>query len=411
MTDRTLSRGAWGLLSFECVLFLAGGVLEWMNDPLPSTDWGTGGIWDVIFVSVIFSFPLVGALIASRQPRNAVGWIMLGIGLVQAVTGVLDGYVRYALVTKPGSLPYADYLLAILAGSWVAIIGPIGTFLILLFPDGRLPSRRWRPLAWAAGLGIVGTYCMITVFPGTFADVGYPEIRNPLGIEALGSIRDALLSVLILVPLSIVGSAAALVQRFRRSRGQDRLQLKWLAAAASVVAAFYLVVMVATLSTDLLADEPPAWVSLIQSTTPLTFVLIPAAIGIAILRYRLYNIDRLINRTLVYAGLTGILTLAYLALITVLQGLVSPLSGDSELTVAISTLAVAALFRPLRSRVQAFIDKRFYRKKYDATRTLEAFALTMRDQVDLTSLSPALIGVVSDAMQPTHVSLWIRPPR
>jgi hypothetical protein len=283
------------------------------------------------------------------------------------------------------------------------------TFTILLFPDGKLPSARWRPVAYLSGLAMLLIYVLIAVAPGNFADLGYPHVRNPLGIEALRPAMDILLLVLALLPLAIIGCAAALVQRFRRSRGQERLQLKWLATAASLVAAVYAAAMVATLTTERWSEDLPAWVGWLQETTTLTFVLIPAAIGIAILRHRLYNIDRLINRTLVYAGLTGVLTLAYLTLVTLLQTVVKPVAGDSKITVAMSTLAVAALFRPLRTRIQAFIDRRFYRRKYDATQTLEAFASTMRDQVDLESLSPALMSVVHQTMQPSHASLWLRP--
>jgi len=409
MTDRALSRLAWITMSVVVLSFGIAGVLEWINDPLPSSDWGDNSGSDYLFPMVIFTFPLVGCLIASRNPRNAIGWTMLGIGLIAGLTGVLDGYVRYGLVTEPGSLPYADLALSLSAGSWVLIIAPIMTFTILLFPDGKLPSPRWRPVAFLSGLATLLIYVLIVVAPGNFSEAGYPHVENPLGIEALRPAMDILLSVLMLLPLAIIGCAAALVQRFRRSRGQERLQLKWLATAASLVAAVYAAAMVATLTTERWSEDLPAWVGWLQETTTLTFVLIPAAIGVAILRHRLYNIDRLINRTLVYAGLTGVLTLAYLALVTLLQTVVKPVAGDSKITVAMSTLAVAALFRPLRTRTQAFIDRRFYRRKYDATQTLEAFASTMRDQVDLESLSPALMSVVHQTMQPSHASLWLRP--
>ena len=408
MTDRALSRLAWLTLAATLASFAVAGVLEWINDPLPGSDWGDSGT-DYIFPLVILTFPLVGSVIASRRPRNAIGWIMLGIGLFTGLTGVSDGYIRYGLITEPGSLPNVDIALALSAGSWVFIIAPIMTFLILLFPDGRLPSPRWRPVAYLAGMAMVLPYLLITIMPGNFQDVGYPAVENPLGIEALRAARDVLLSVLILLPVAIIGCAAGLVQRFRRSRGQERLQLKWLATAASLVAAIYAAAMAASLTVEEFSDDVPRWILWLQESTILSFTLIPIAIGVAILRHRLYNIDRLINRALVYAGLTGILTIAYLFLVAVLQNVLQPIAGSSDLTVAMSTLAVAAMFRPVRSRVQGFIDRRFYRKKYDAARTLETFASTMRNEVDLQSLSPALVGIVHETMQPSHASLWLRP--
>ena len=408
MTDRALSRLAWITFAATVVSFAAAGILEWINDPLPGSDWGDSGS-DYIFPLVMLTFPLVGSVISSRRPHNATGWIMLGIGLVTGLSGVLDGYIRYGLITEPGSLPGADVALAFTAGSWVFIIAPIMTFLILLFPNGHLPSPRWKPVAYMAGLSILLPYLVIMFLPGNFGDVGYPQVRNPLGIEALRPIIDVLLSVLVLLPIAIIMCAAGLVQRFRRSRGQERLRLKWLAAAASFVAAVYAAAMAASLATDQFSSDVPRWILWLQEATILSFILIPVAIGIAILRHRLYNIDRLINRALVYAGLTGVLSLAYLLLVAVFQSVLKPIAGDSDITVAMSTLAVAALFRPMRSRVQGFIDRRFYRKKYDAARTLETFATTMRDQVDLQSLSPALVSIVHQTMQPSHASLWLRP--
>ena len=408
MTDRALSRLAWITLAVTVASFAAAGILEWINEPLPGSDWGDSGA-DYIFPFVMFTFPLVGSVIASRQPRNAIGWIMLGIGLFTGLSGVLDGYIRYGLLTDPGSVPNADVGLALTAGGWIFAIAPIMTFLILLFPDGRLPSPRWRPVAYLSGAAMLLPYLVITVAPGNFADVGYADVRNPLGIEALRPILDPLLSVLVLLPIAIIACAAGLVQRFRRSRGQERLQLKWLATAASFVAAVYAATMATTLTIEQWSDDLPLWVLWLQESTIVSYILIPIAIGIAILRHRLYNIDRLINRALVYTGLTGVLTLAYLLLVTLLQSVLKPIAGNSDITVAMSTLAVAALFRPVRSSIQAFIDRRFYRKKYDAARTLESFASAMRNQVDLQSLSPALVSIVHQTMQPSHASLWLRP--
>ncbi len=411
MTDRSLQWLARLTSLVVLLLFVAGVTFEVLNKPLAATEWGSGGLGDLVFVATMLAFAGMGAVITARQPRNTVGWIMLGIGAVSAVTGAVEEYARYrGLLTETGLVAGGDVLLAFMAGTWVLVIGPLGTFLILLFPDGRLPSPRWKPIAYLSGFAIAAIYLLILFAPGTFDDVGFPTISNPLGIEALRPFLDLLFGVLLLLPLSILGSAAGLVQRFRRSRGVERLQMKWLAAAGSLVAIVYLGAMLGTLGNDLWGDGAAAWVVWLQTGAVSTMALVPISVGVAILRFRLYDIDRLINRTLIYVVLTGILTLTYLAAVAVLQVVVRPLAGESQLTVAGSTLAVAALFRPLRGQVQTFIDRRFYRRKYDAARTLESFASKLRDELSLDALSHALAGVVRDTMQPASVSVWLRSP-
>jgi hypothetical protein len=365
------------------------------------------------FPVAMLSFPVVGALIASRQPRNAIGWIMLGVGLTWALDAVLIIYAEYALTINPGSLPRPDLALALAAPDWVLFIGLQGTFLILLFPDGRLPSPRWRRWAWLCALAMIVSYTGILIGPGSFPEVGYPNVRNPLGIEALRPAVGALFGVIALIPISIVGCAVGLIRRYRRSRGQDRLQLKWLAAGAGATAALYLVAMVPSLALGSAweGSDSPVWLLILQNIAVYSFVLIPVAIGIAILKHRLYDIDLIINRTLVYGALTAALTAAYLLTVTALQGLFRPIAGQSDLAVAGSTLVVAALFRPGRARIQSFIDRSFYRRKYDAARTLERFSARLRDEVDLDALTAELVELVGDVMQPMHVSLWLRETR
>ncbi|MBA2725952.1 MAG: hypothetical protein H0U53_08185 [Actinobacteria bacterium] len=410
MTSTAASRLAWGLFVFVALLFTAGIWLEVINVPPPDQlSWDGGTVSDFVFLAVIFSFPVVGALIASKHPDNVIGWIMIGIGFVQGVSEVLDGYALYGLYTAPGSLPGPEYALALTNGAWALLVVPIVTFLLLFFPDGRLPSPRWRKVAYLSAFAMIGTFLAITFTPGrTFVDLGYPRIRNPLGIEGLAGISDALHSVIILIPLSVALSAAAVVTRYRRSRGQLRLQMKWLATAGGVVAATYGTVMVATLLTEVAGPSVPAWVSRGQDLVPLSFGMIPLAMGAAILRHRLYDIDVIINRALVYGGLTTALTAIYLLGVTLFQRLFQPLAGDSSLSIAGSTLAVAALFGPARRAIQRFIDRRFYRQRYDAAQTLQSFSAHLKDEIDLSNLSSAMCGVVSEAMQPAHVSLWLR---
>ncbi len=211
-----------------------------------------------------------------------------------------------------------------------------------------------------------------------------------------------------MIPISIVGCAVALIRRFRRSHGQERLQLKWLAAGAGATASLYLISVVISVTLVPLLEAEPVWLRILDEIAFYSFVLIPVTIGIAILKHRLYDIDLIVNRALVYGALTAALTLAYVLGVTVLQALLRPLAGQSQLAVAGSTLAVAALFRPGRSRIQTFIDRRFYRRKYDAGRTLDAFSARLRDEVDLDTLASELVALVGDVLQPAHASVWLR---
>jgi hypothetical protein len=282
--------------------------------------------------------------------------------------------------------------------SWIPFILVPCTFVLLLFPDGRLPSPRWRWIAWCAGLGIAGVFVSVLLNPGPLED--YPQLDNPLGVtgpllEPLTGLAVALLFV------GLLGSAAAVIVRFRGAEGERREQLKWLALAGAVAA---LLVPVAVLGSDV-------WGEAGTNVLCMVGVLgLPLAAGIAILRHRLYDIDVVINRALVYGAVTALLAVAYLACVLLLQLALSPLTADSGLAIAASTLAVAAMFRPLRARIQAAVDRRFYRRRYDAALTLAQFAGNLRHELDLDALDAELRSVVADAMQPAHVSLWLRGP-
>jgi hypothetical protein len=291
-------------------------------------------------------------------------------------------------------------------------VGLLGIYLILLFPDGKLPSRRWRPLAWLSGVVMVLASLGITFAPGPLE--GHPGVRNPFGLEALGHpwVATAVFIVLLLLPLCMVASALSLVLRYRRSRGEEREQIKWIAFAATVVGLLYLIAMVSSLtfSGPWGGAGTPLWLGLLQQAALVTFSAVPIAVGFAVLNYRLYEIDLIINRTLVYGTLTITLVVLYFGGIVVLQRIFVTLTGQqSTLAVVASTLLIAALFTPLRHRIQGFIDRRFYRRKYDARRTLETFSIKLRDETDLEALNNDLVGVVRETMQPAHVSVWLRP--
>jgi hypothetical protein len=341
----------------------------------------------------------VGAIVASRRPENPVGWILWAMGLLTGVALFAGQYATYALLVRPGFLPGSELIGLLSSWIWVPIIGLL-IFLLLLFPNGQPPTRRWRPVAWIGGAVIAMGAINEALVPGTID--GLAPLRNPLGIESakrilalLSTISQALAAALLLV------AAASLFVRLVRARGEERQQVKWLAYAATVLATSFFLSSVS-------GAIGASWVGFVLSMVG--FLGIPVAAGIAILKYRLYEIDFLINRTLVYGSLTATLALVYLGGVVVLQYFFRALTGqESQLAVVASTLAIAALFVPLRRRVQGFVDRRFYRRKYDARKTLEAFSAKLRDETDLDALNAELVSVVQDTMQPAHVSLWLRP--
>jgi hypothetical protein len=345
------------------------------------------------------AFMVVGALIVAHRPGNAIGWIFSAIALL-AFTGQLAGqYAIYAYVTRPGSLPGA--ILAAWYGNWPWFLVLALTFVFtpLLFPTGRLLSPRWRAIAWLAGAVTAIWMALTSLRPelslGTVPD---KMIANPIGVAAVGNPEESPV-VPVLLGLMVVLAAAAfgsLVLRFRRSRGEERQQLKWFTYASAL------------LPLAVVSDSLPAPVG--DLVTAISIVFLPVATGIAILRHRLYDIDRLINRTLVYGLLTALLAGVYAGTVLVLEQLFGGVGRDPpSWAVAATTLVVAALFQPARRRIQQVVDRRFNRRKYNAAQTIQAFSIRLRDQVDLDTLSSELLAVADQTMEPTRVSLWLRP--
>lgn len=360
---------------------------------------------DIFGALVLFAFATVGALIASRRPQNPIGWIFYLGALLLTLGTVLLEYTTYAFITVPGSLP-AGALMGVF-GDWARGIGwfLVLTFLLLLFPNGHLPSPRWRSLAWLIA-GLLAAYSiglLLSPYPYSNIDIRLATVRNPLGILVVSDLFDRLANFsLLLLYLTIIACIVAVVLRFRRARGVERQQLKWFTYGMTLSILMLIVIVILIFS-----NVNGAAGTLFY----LAVVCIPISAGIAMLRYRLYDIDVLINRTLVYGSLSALLALLYFGLIfalqSLLQGMFAPNNG---VVIVVSTLAIYALFQPLRRRIQQFIDHRFYRRKYDATRTLAAFSATLRNEVDLSQLREELVAVVRETMQPSHVSLWLRPP-
>ena len=360
---------------------------------------------DLAFLLAVVSNAFVGAVLTSHRPRNPVGWFFVFSAASFAVSEATFRYAVYGLVIDPGSLPLARAMAWPATWLWVPGVLLVLVFLPLYFPNGRLLSLRWRPVMWLA-IFVSGATVVIWAFlPGKVGDAW--DITNPLGLAALRPAIGRLEVVMAVLFLGfILSSVVSLVVRFRRSQGQERQQMKWLTYAAATVVGMVL------LTTLLEAANLVFLSEMAGLSTDLLIAGIPVGVGIAVLRYRLYDIDRLINRTLVYGSLTLMLALVYFGGVTATQALFHTLTGQEEqpqLAIVVSTLLIAALFTPLRRRIQSLIDRRFYRRKYDARKTLEVFSAKLRDETDLEALNNDLVGVVRETMQPAHVSVWLRP--
>ena len=414
MSARAASRLGWSVWAVSIALAAATLALSILSVGVEPGHPGlsdTPSAADVVTAAVYFvavtAFATVGAFVIWRRPGNEIGWVFLAIGAVVSIRVGAAEYGEYSLLVRPDSLPGGRVAVSIGEAVSPLMFALLGLAL-LLFPDGRLPSRRWRKLLWILGaaalLGVVG----LGLRPGHFAEAeSFKAFSNPLGVGSDPEPFDALGGLgWLLVSSGIVACGVAMVRRMRRAHGIERLQLKWIAFAASLFAVGFLLISITFFAGLSGRTIDP----LRTGVLGIGFCTIPIAAGVAILRYRLYDIDVVINRTLVYGALTATLAAAYLGSVLLLQVLLRPLTADSNLAIAASTLAVAALFRPARSRIQAAVDRRFFRRKYDAAQTLERFGTRLRDQVALDNLSAELRAVVTETMQPAHVSLWLRAP-
>jgi hypothetical protein len=337
--------------------------------------------------AVALAFALLGAVVAAHRPENPIGWLFLAIGLSGAVGVVSNEYVHYTLATAPGALPGGPVVAWLSLWTWWPAYGLV-PLVLLVFPDGRLPSPRWRWAAWLAGAGVM----LLTL--GIAATTLGDPVRFALSEEEPGGLAGLVLAVSVgAAAVSFLAGLASLALRWRRAWGNEREQLKWVAFAAGLALVANIVLQILQLPGLGLAGV----------------VLVPVGAAVAILRYRLYDIDRLISRTVAYGLLTALLGLVYVAGVFVFGRLLNPGGEDSTLAVAASTLAVAGLFQPARHRIQTVVDRRFNRRKYDAAKTVEDFSARLRNEIDLDTLSAELLAVVNQTMQPTGVSLWLRP--
>jgi hypothetical protein len=408
VSGQAVARLAWALTALSALLLVLAVVLLVLNRDL-------GFMALSPHLVVVPGFAVVGLVLAVRRPGHAIGWLFVAMGLVAAVHSFAFEYAMRALVTAPGSLPAGSWMAWLAYWTWTLNL-PALALLLLLFPDGQLPSPRWRAVPWLLGVAIAGVTSWTMLQPGPI-DLSVVKIANPAGLAALdGPTVQALGNVPgILAFLTLfVGSVACALAPFVRRRRADpieRQQLKWLAfvAAASGLAGAtgLLMVRLGENSVDIAGG-----LLLLLALAGIA-VGIPVAVGLAILRYRLYDIDRVINRTLVYALLTAVLGLGYAGVVLTLGQLLG--RQNSSLAVAGATLAMAALFQPLRRRIQQQVDRRFNRRRYNAAQTIAAFSTRLRDHVDLDTLTGELLAVADQTMQPTQASVWLRdnptPPR
>ncbi len=394
ISGRTASWLAWSACAFSLALAALSVLLLVL---LLRSDTAIYYYWlETSMVAVGYS--TVGAIVASRLPESPIGWLFCAIGLTFGVSHFSAEYAAYALLAPSRSLPAGEAFAWLTSWVWVFGLGLI-VFLDLLFPNGRLPSPRWRWFARFTAIVLLPAAILAALSPGLILS---STLHNPLGIEELPNVSKEIEAFM--YALVVVG-ASSMLARLRQAGRIERQQIKWFAYATVVVISGVILKNVVYPAVGVMWVW---WVGLIL--TAVGVVSSPVAMSIAIFRYRLYQIDLIINRTLVYGSLTATLVALYFGVIVLLQRLFVALTGEqSTLAVVASTLLIAALFTPFRRRIQAVVDRRFYRRKYDARKTLEFFSAQLRNETDLEALSEALVGVVRETMQPAHVSLWLRP--
>jgi hypothetical protein len=390
MSERTASRFALVLATFAVALYTGFVVLLLLlgNIKLPSFSSTLFDEW--LHHTVNMFTALAGAFLAAKRPHNPIGWLLCVIGITFLGYPVVILLVAYLYV--PGMYTSLPLVWLAWLGNWIWVLAYVGIIYgLLLFPNGQLPSPRWRPVAWGAAVTLVAVLVGAALVPGPLDAAR--QWQNPVGVQRLGTLIMPLIMILLLFELLAI---IAVVVRFFRSRGIERQQLKWIAFGAAMHGVITGIGMLFDL---------PRWV---QAIGP---AVILSAIVIAVLRYRLYEIDRIINRTLVYGILTALLAAIYFGSVVLFESLLRPLFGqNNQIAIVASTLVIAALFQPLRRRIQQVIDRRFYRRKYDAQKTLQTFSARLREEVQLDTLCDDLISTVQETMQPAHVSLWLCMP-
>jgi signal transduction histidine kinase len=382
------------------VSLVVGEAVAYVLAPPASADWGgTGLASNLPFLLMLLACDVVGLLVILHRPGNAIGWILLALALSwsagDALSGVSDVAISHGWAWGP-------YLEAVLQAAWAPPIVLMAVYLVLLFPDGRLPSPRWRPFAWAVGIGTAIGYVGVVLIPGTFADTGHPDVVNPLGVE--GSFAALLSFTLIAIPIGMLGAAISLIRRYRRSRGVERQQMKWLAFSAAIVAVVYTVVLPLSVANP---DDTPTWLGVLQILSLGTFALIPISIGFAVLRYRLYDIDVVINRAIVFGALAVFIGAVYVAVVVLLGGAIGATTTNPALSIA-ATAAVAVLFEPARARVQRVANRLVYGERATPYEVLSRFSDRIGGTYATEDVLPRTARILAEGTGAERVDVWLR---
>ncbi|MEJ7814850.1 MAG: hypothetical protein WKF53_06705, partial [Rubrobacter sp.] len=400
MIVRAVRFVSWIALPVTVVLILGRTYLFVLNGNVTGAAEVVG---DVLLDLMLLGFVVLGVLVVHRRPGNPVGWIIAGVAVTAVASAFLQSYGVYALFTEPGRFPWGETTAWLSTLIFIPVLFAAPAMLFLLFPNGNLMGRRWRLVFWLVILTTCSTMAGAALNP-VLNDAPFKGVDNPLGVDAPRALVETLSNIgWPGMAASLLLAAFAMILRLRRSRGVERQQLKWIAAAAAVLP----LASAAGVFSYYLGYETVGGLLATISFVPVLF-----AAGYAVLRYRLYDIDVVINRTLVYGSLTATLVAVYFGGVAMTQAVFRALTGQEQqpqLAIVISTLAIAALFGPLRRRIQNVTDRRFYRRKYDAQKTLSAFSKKLRDETDLDTLGNDLVAVARDTVQPEHVSLWLKP--
>ena len=399
MTDGKARRLAWSAFLLWILFLVSSAVFDFATKRVPGYVRST----DLLFLAITAAFPIVAMLILARHPRNRIGWILLAIGLWWALP--LGSYGAFAYSR---GLPGGAVALALNEPTWAPPIGLMGTTLLLRFPSGQLLSRRWKWVEWAAGVALGATAFALVFAPEKLSESSFPNLQNPLGIEALKPVLNLLIPFIFLIPVTVVASAISLILRFRRSQGVERLQLKWFTTGAAIVAMLYLISISVSIEYSYAAVTTPTWVALIQRAAVVSFILIPISIGFAILKHRLYDIDVVINKTVVFGALAAFITVVYVGVVVGIGALIG--SGD-EPNLGLSILAtaiVAVAFQPVRERVQHFANRLVYGKRATPYEVLSEFSDRVAETYASQEVLPKMAQAIKDGTGAERAEVWLR---
>ena len=393
---------AWATFVLIVLLFAAGITLGFL-----SIDNSTANPYlDLILIAALLVFPVVGLLIVHRRPDSRIGWICLATGAAWGFLAICDTYSLYGLKTNPGSVPMPELGIVISDVAWAPAVVLMGVFLVLLFPDGKPPSPRWRIVLWVAGTATSLFVVLGLLSPTDYTYAGYPGVTNPLAIDALEAIEPVGIALIVTVPISMLASAAGVIVRYRRSRGIERLQMKWLVASCAVVAVVYATLMVTFAGIEPTEASPLA--QLLQQLGLSTFGLIPIAIGIAVLKHRLYDIDVVINKTILYGGLVVFLAVVYVAIAVGVAALVGSQGENNAVMSTVGAAAVAIAFQPARERARRVAARLVYGSRAEPYEVLAAFAEDVGGTYAIDDVLPRMARILGEGTGATSATVWLR---